>query len=88
MKSSLSVTEVARRLVDYVNRVAVRGGRFALMRGGCAVAELRPVPISRRMGDLPQMLASLPHLGSEDAAAFEADLANPRGPGLRQAGDN
>lgn len=27
-----------------------------------------------RLGDLPELLASLPRLGAEEAAAFEADL--------------
>jgi antitoxin (DNA-binding transcriptional repressor) of toxin-antitoxin stability system len=75
MRSSPSVTEVARNFADYVNRVAFRGERFVLMRGRRAVAELRPVPASMRLRDLPRLLASLPHLGPEDAAAFEDDLA-------------
>ena len=51
---------------------------FVLMRGRRAVAELRPVPAGMRLGDLPELLASLPRLGSEDAAAFEDDLATAR----------
>jgi hypothetical protein len=31
-----------------------------------------------RLGDLPGLLASLPRLGPEDAAAFEDDLATAR----------
>lgn len=78
MRSSPSVTEVARNFADYVNRVAFRGEHFVLMRGRRAVAELRPVPAGMRLGDLPGLLASLPRLGPEDAAAFEADLATAR----------
>lgn len=77
MRSSPSVTEVARNFADYVNR-AFRGERFVLMRGRHAVAELRPVPAGMRLGDLPGLLASLPRLGPEDAAAFEDDLAAAR----------
>jgi antitoxin (DNA-binding transcriptional repressor) of toxin-antitoxin stability system len=78
MRNSPSVTEVARNFAEYVNRVAFRGERFVLMRGRRAVAELRPVPAGMRLGDLPQLLASLPRLGAEDAAAFEDDLAAAR----------
>lgn len=75
MRYSPSVTEVARNFAEYVNRVAFRGERFVLMRGRRAVAELRPVPAGMRLGDLPEMLASLPRLGADDAAAFEDELA-------------
>lgn len=78
MHFSPSVTEVARNFAEYVNRVAFRGERFVLMRGRRAVAELRPVPIGTRLGDLPGLLASLPRLGPEDAAAFENDLDTAR----------
>jgi antitoxin (DNA-binding transcriptional repressor) of toxin-antitoxin stability system len=78
MRSSPSVTEVARNFADYVNRVAFRGERFVLMRGRRAVAELRPVPAGGRLGALGGMLASLPRLGADDAAAFDDDLAAAR----------
>ena len=78
MRSSLSVIEVARNFAEYVNRVAIRGETFVLMRGGRAVAELRPVSAGLRLGDLPALLASLPRLGTEDAVAFENDLASAR----------
>lgn len=79
MRSSPSVTEVARNFAEYLNRVAFRGEHFVLMRGRRAVAELRPVPSGMRLGDLPELLASLPRLGSDDADAFEDDLATARG---------
>jgi antitoxin (DNA-binding transcriptional repressor) of toxin-antitoxin stability system len=78
MRSSPSVTEVARNFAEYVNRVAFRGEHFVLMRGRRAVAELRPVPAGMRLGDLPALLASLPRLGYDDAAAFEDDLVIAR----------
>lgn len=78
MHSSVSVSELARNFVDYVNRVVVRRESFVLMRGGRAVAELRPIHAGMRLGDLPRMLASLPRLGVEDAAAFLNDLATAR----------
>ena len=78
MRYSPSVTDVARNFADYVNRVAFCGESFVLMRGRRAVAELRPVPAGMRLGDLPELLASLPPLGMEEAASFEADLAAAR----------
>ncbi len=73
-----SVTEVARNFADYINRVAFRGERFTLMRGNKPVAELRPVPSGRRLGELPELLASLPRLSPDDASAFEEDIEAAR----------
>jgi antitoxin (DNA-binding transcriptional repressor) of toxin-antitoxin stability system len=78
MSSKPSVTEVARNFADYINRVAYGGERFVLMRGGKAVAELVPVPSGRPLRELPELLASLPHLAEEEAESFEKDLAAAR----------
>jgi antitoxin (DNA-binding transcriptional repressor) of toxin-antitoxin stability system len=78
MRFNPSVTEVARHFADYINRVAFRGERFTLMRGNTPVAELRPVPAGRRLGELPELLASLPRLSAEDAAALAEDLETAR----------
>jgi antitoxin (DNA-binding transcriptional repressor) of toxin-antitoxin stability system len=69
-----SVTDVLRNFSDYLNRIAYRGERFLLVRGGKPVAELSPVPGGRRLGELPALLESLPRLGDEDAASFAVDL--------------
>jgi antitoxin (DNA-binding transcriptional repressor) of toxin-antitoxin stability system len=74
MRFNPSVTEVARHFADYINRVAFRGERFTLMRGNKPVAELRPVPAGRRLGELPELLASLPRLSPADAAVLAEDL--------------
>lgn len=74
MSQHPSVTEVARNFAAFVNRVAFRGERFTLMRGRQAVAELRPVPTGRRLGDVPTLLAALPRLAPDDAARLAADL--------------
>jgi antitoxin (DNA-binding transcriptional repressor) of toxin-antitoxin stability system len=79
MRYSPSVTEVARNFADYINRVAFRGERFVLMRGRRAVAELRPVPAGMRLGDLPELIASLPHLSPEEATDLASDLSTARG---------
>ncbi len=78
MSQSVSVTELARRLADYVNRVAYRGESFILVRGRRQVAELRPMPAGRRLGDLPNLLSDLPRLSPEEAAGFGADIAAAR----------
>lgn len=70
----LSVTEAVRHFSDYVNRVAYRREAFVLRRGGVELAELRPVPGGRRMGDLPGILASLPSLSEADARQFSEDV--------------
>jgi len=70
----LSVTEAVRHFSDYVNRVAYRREAFVLRRGGVELAELRPVPGGRRLGDLPRILASLPTLSASDAKRFSDDV--------------
>ena len=76
--NTLTVTEVARHFSDYVGRVAYRNETFVLCKGRKRVAELRPVPSGRRLGDLPSILRSLPHLSRRDAAAFGSDVAEAR----------
>lgn len=78
MRITASVTDVLRNFSDYVNRVAFRGERFLLVRGGKPVAELSPVPAGTRLGDLVSLLGSLPELGEEEAASFERDLEGAR----------
>lgn len=75
MGEPLSVTEVVRNFADYVNRVAYRRESFVLVRGGKPLAELRPLPAGKRLGELPGLIASLPHLDDED---FAADLESAR----------
>jgi antitoxin (DNA-binding transcriptional repressor) of toxin-antitoxin stability system len=78
MRRHPTVTEVARHFAAYINRVAFHGERFVLMRGNKPVAELRPVPSGGRLGELPELLASLPRLSAEDAAAFSEELGAAR----------
>lgn len=78
MRSRTSVTDVARNFAEYINRVAYRGEHFMLMRGGRPVAELRPVPAGRKVRELPELLAGLPHLTEEEAASFSEDLTQAR----------
>jgi len=78
MSQTLSVTEVARHFAEYINRVAYRGECFVLMRGNKPIAELRPLPVGRRLAELPALLALLPHLSTTEAAQFAADLTAAR----------
>lgn len=70
-----SVTEVARNFAEYINRVAFGGERFVLMRGKKPVAELRPVPVGKRLCELPALVKSLPRLGPDGANALAEDLS-------------
>jgi antitoxin (DNA-binding transcriptional repressor) of toxin-antitoxin stability system len=83
VRHTIPLSEVARNVTDYVDRVEVGGEWFVLTRGGRAVAELVPVRSAMRLGDLPDLLASLPHLGPEEASAFEDDLSAARVQGFR-----
>ncbi|HEX8273485.1 MAG TPA: hypothetical protein VF615_12690 [Longimicrobiaceae bacterium] len=74
MRSTPSVTDVARNFAEYINRVAFRGERFVLMRGKRPVAELRPVATGKRLRELPALLASLPRLSESEAVELAADL--------------
>jgi antitoxin (DNA-binding transcriptional repressor) of toxin-antitoxin stability system len=78
MRITASVTDVLRNFSDYINRVAYRGERFVLVRGGRPVAELAPVAAGARLGDLPALLASLPRLTADEADALGADLEHAR----------
>lgn len=75
---SLSVTEMVRGFSEYVNRVAYRRERFILLRGRKPVAELRPVPAGRTLGELEDVLRSLPALTDAEAADFAADIEQAR----------
>ena len=75
---ALTVTEVARHFSDYVNRVTYRNESFVLLKGKKAVAELRPLPQGRRLGDLPSILQAAPRLSDSEAKAFACDLDEAR----------
>lgn len=75
---ALTVTEASRHFSDYVSRVAYRNEVFILCKGKKQVAELRPLPLGRRLGDLPGILRSLPRLSKADVAVFAADVQKAR----------
>ena len=78
MSQTLTVTEVVRHFAEYMNRVVYRRESFVLVRGNKAVAELRPLPSGMRLGDLPALFASLPHLSADEADSFADDLDSAR----------
>lgn len=75
---TVTVTEAVRHFADYISRVAYRQESFVLCRGKKPVAELRPVPGGRRLGDLPALFRSLPHLTRRDADSFATDVEAAR----------
>jgi antitoxin (DNA-binding transcriptional repressor) of toxin-antitoxin stability system len=78
MSTPVNVSDLLRNFSDYINRVAYRGERFVLIRGGKPVAELSGAPAGTRLADLPALLASLPRLDPADAEAFDRDLEAAR----------
>jgi antitoxin (DNA-binding transcriptional repressor) of toxin-antitoxin stability system len=78
MTKILTVTEMARGFADYINRVAYRGERFILTRGNKPVAEIRPLPVGRKLSELPGILASVPHLEPDDVEQFARDVDDAR----------
>ena len=78
MAQTLSVTEMARHFAEYINRVAYRGECFVLVRGNKPVAELRPLPVGKRLAELPALLSSLPHLAPDEATQLAGDLRAAR----------
>ena len=78
MESRPTVSDVARNFSEYLDRVVRRGERFVLMLDEQPVAELRPVTAVRRLGELPELLASLPHLPQDELDSFASDLEEAR----------
>ena len=78
VSQTLTVTELVRNFADYVNRVAYRGERFRLTRGGKPVAELGPVAAGRSLTQLPDLVAGLPPLSEKEAESFRRDLEQAR----------
>jgi len=74
----LTVTEAARHFSEYINRVAYRNEAFVLRKGKKSVAELRPLPHGRRLGDLPSILRAVPHLSRADVASFASGVDKAR----------
>jgi antitoxin (DNA-binding transcriptional repressor) of toxin-antitoxin stability system len=74
----ITVTQLARNLADFMNRVAYRGERFTVMRGNREIAEIGPAPRGRPLAELAAVLDALPRLSASDAESFAADLDETR----------
>jgi hypothetical protein len=73
-KQSISATEMVRHFSHYINHVTAQRESILLCRRKKAIAELRPVPMVRRLGDLPGLIASLPRLSQQEADDFLRDV--------------
>ena len=78
MPPTLTVTELSRKLTEYINRVLYRGERFVLTRGNKPVAEIRPIRSAPKLSELPAIYASMRHLSREDAEDFAKDIEAAR----------
>jgi hypothetical protein len=78
MWRNVSVTEFVRNFADLINRVSYRGERLRLMRGRKVVAEVRPVATPGKLGDLVELLDSLPRMSPPDATSLAEDVAAAR----------
>jgi hypothetical protein len=77
-KTAITVTELVRDFSNYLNRAVFRDERFILTRGRKPVAELRPLPSARSLGELEGLLRSLPSLGAAQAEEFALDMEAAR----------
>jgi antitoxin (DNA-binding transcriptional repressor) of toxin-antitoxin stability system len=72
---TITATEAARNFSDMLNRVHYRGERFNIARGGEIVARVEPAsPKRMTVGELRELLDSLPPLSQEEADAWAEDL--------------
>ena len=75
---SLTVSEAARSLPELVHRARTRGEKAMLLSDGEPVACVVPAGKTCTGAELAAAWAGVPHLGTEEAATFEADLAASR----------
>jgi hypothetical protein len=61
-----------------LHSAATLGERFILLRGRRPVAELRPIPSGRLLGELEAVLRSLPALTPAEAEDYAADIEEAR----------
>lgn len=78
MPTELTVTELVRNFAHYLNRVTFRAERFIILRSNKPVAELRPLPAGRRLGDLAGIFESMPRLTDDELDAFARDIEDGR----------
>ena len=76
--TKVTVTNVAKNFSDFINRVTYRGERFVLIKGKKEVAEINPVARGRILGELPDIISSLPALSDKELEVFSSDLEKGR----------
>jgi antitoxin (DNA-binding transcriptional repressor) of toxin-antitoxin stability system len=75
----VSASDAARHLGDLLARIRYRRETFLIRRGRTIVARLGPATAPPATGaDLARRWREMPHLDTEDARAFERDLAAGR----------
>jgi prevent-host-death family protein len=74
----ITVTDAARKLPDVVDRVANKGEQFLLIKGKKPVARIMPIVTSKKLRELPDIVARLPKMSGEDLSAFEQDVIKAR----------
>ena len=76
--NSLSVSDATRHFADLLHRVRHEGEWGLLTESGKPVARMLPAASAPKGADLALTWADCPRLGDEEAASFEADLAESR----------
>ena len=87
ISNTITATELARNLADYLNRVAYRGEQFTIVRNGKPLGELRPVKKSGTMKDLIEILKTLDEWPAEEREAFALEVEEARRLGNRPMTD-
>ena len=75
---TITVTEMARKFADYINRVAYRGESFVLVKGNKAMAEIHPPRKRAKISDLANFFANGPYLHPDDVEQFAKDIEDAR----------
>lgn len=78
MYTTVTVTEAARNFSDLINRVFYRQQTYSLIRNGLIVAQLVPPVSTLTVQEFVNQWQARPHLDSEDASAWEQELAELR----------
>jgi len=73
-----TITDVSRHFSDYINKTVYRRENFILTRGGKAVAQLTPLPATKTLGELLDIVESLPKLSNEELSEFTIELRDLR----------
>jgi len=76
MTKTIKATDAVRAFSDIINSVKYRHESYTIIRGGKPAAALVPIdtaPVQKTLGDLPELIKSLPKLG-DDVARFMSDI--------------